>query len=151
MCFQHPSSYNNLDSLNVPINISWFLQIAKLGCGPLHDYMLVMVHLLNASVSRKIILSEIARQAVFSKDEKSDKLKELKEFYQTEFWERLQLKVNYVNPKGGTTNVGKTAHDFFNNPTITSDILGFPRQLISLTGLLLRDLNMVHSFPDINR
>ena len=96
-------------------------------------------------------MCELARQAVFNKEEKSDKVKELKEIYQKDFWDRLQLKMNYVNPKGGTTNTGKTAHDFFNHPNITSDILGFPRQLISLTGLLLRDLNMVHSFPDINR
>ena len=137
--------------MDVPIDVSWFLKIARLGCGPLHDYMLVMVHFLNASVSRKIVYCELERQATFTKEEKSDKQKELKEIYQGEFWERKQLKINYVNPKGGTTNVGRTAHEFFNHPEITSEILGFPRQLISLTGLLLRDLNMVHSFPDINR
>ena len=113
--------------------------------------MLVMVHLLNASVSKKILVKEQERQEAFDKIQKKEEQILCKENYQNEFWEILQLKINYVNPKGGTTNVGRTAHLFFNNPQITSDILGFPRQLISLTGLLLRDLNQVHSFPDIDR
>ena len=113
--------------------------------------MLTMVHLLNASVSKKILLKEQERQEPFDKKQKKDEQKLFKEGYQNEFRERLQLKINYVNPKGGTTNIGRTAHIFFNNPDITSDIVGFPRQLISLTGLLLRDLNQVHSFPDIDR
>jgi hypothetical protein len=137
--------------MEFPVNDGWFLKIAKLGCGPLHDYMLVMVHFLNASVSKKIFVKEQERQELFTKEKKKEEQKSAKENYQNEFCERLQLKINYVNPKGGTTNVGRTAHFFFNNPQITSEILGFPRQLISLTGLLLRDLNQVHSFPDIDR
>ena len=110
-----------------------------------------MVHLLNASVSKKILAKEQQRQEPFNKKQKKEEQKLAKEDYQIEFWDKLQLKINYVNPKGGNTNVGRTAHYFFNNPQITSEILGFPRQLISLTGLLLRDLNQVHSFPDIDR
>ena len=110
-----------------------------------------MGHLLNASVSMKSILEENRQQLPFTKEEKKSKATEFKEDYQRQFWEKLQLKVNYVTPRGGTTNVGMTAHHFFNNPSITSEILGFPRLLVSLTGLLLRDLNLVHSFPDIER
>ena len=38
--------------------------------GPLHDYMLVMVHLLNASVSKKILVKEQERQEAFDKIQK---------------------------------------------------------------------------------
>ena len=140
-----------MDSLKFNVDSNWFRRIAVLGCGPLHDYMLVMVHLCKASVSKRIIQTENTRQAPLTKPEKKDAEKKFTENYQEEFWQSLQLRISYATPRGGNTNIGQTAHTFFNHPEISSDILGLPRTLISLTGLLLRDLNMVHSFPDIDR
>ena len=88
----------------------WFSRIALLGCGPLHDNMLVMVHLWNASVSMKISQAENARNTLLNKTEKKDAKKEITENLQEEFWQRMQLRINYATPRGGNTNIGMTAH-----------------------------------------
>ena len=81
-----------------------------LGCGPLHDLMLVMVHLFNASVSMKVSQEENLRKTILNKNEKNDASKKFKESLQEQFWQRQQLRISYATPRGGNTNIGMTVH-----------------------------------------
>ena len=68
------------------------------------------------------------------------------------WWFRIPFLRNISNlifQLGGNSNCGNTALRFFTNASITSDILGISRELLTLTWDLLVMVNTVHSFPSI--
>ena len=58
----------------------------------------------------RISQEENARKTLLNKTEKKDAKKKITEKYQEEFWQKLQLRINYATPRGGNTNIGMTVH-----------------------------------------
>ena len=82
----------------------------KLGISPLHLWMRCVEFFLKIGYRLKIKKAQISKDSPESALEKSEKTR-----MQDQFFDRLSLKVDYPNPKGGNTNDGNSCRKLFRN------------------------------------
>lgn len=102
---------------------------------PLHAMIGICVHLINLSTKRDLLPSKSQARGA-----DADKAKEYRRVIQQEMIEKMNLRVEFPNPDGGTTTNGNVARRAFENPELFASILKLDEELVKIISLLLTAL-----------
>ena len=143
ICYCPPTFMNKFDKWLEHADYNMDHDALSHSIAPLHTNMRVFLHLFNLACKENVPKDKSQARGAEIKQLVANK----KKFLQDEFISKMNLRVEFPTPEGGTSTTGGTAKRAFDDPELLATILGLDKVMVKTLGLLLA---AIRSFRKIN-